>query len=98
MAVVCKRDVLYNHLLNCKFTFFICLAFTSPICLKIYSKEATGPIVVVCSLTAVILLTLLIVDSNGVIVIDESSVCRTHNNSRLKLKAMINVMRRLMVS
>jgi hypothetical protein len=41
--------------------------------------ESTGPIVVVCSLNVVILLTLLIVDSNGVIVIDESSVCGTPN-------------------
>jgi hypothetical protein len=76
VAVVCKQAVLYNHLLNCKFTFFNCLAFTSPICLKIYSKEATGLIVVVCSVNVVVLLPLLIVDSNGVIVIDESSVCR----------------------
>jgi len=74
VAVVCKQAVLYNHI-NCKFTFFRCLAFTSPICLKIYSKGATGLVVVVCSFTRVILLPLLIVDSTGVIVIDESSVC-----------------------
>jgi hypothetical protein len=98
VAVVCKQAVLYNHLLNCKFTFFICLAFISPICLKVYSKESTGPIVVVCSLNVVILLTLLIVDSKGVIVIDESSVCGTHNNSRLKLKPMIQGLRRRLIS
>jgi len=97
VAAVCKQVFHYNYL-NCKFTFFNCLAFTSPICLKIYSKEATSQIVVVCSVDGVILLQLLIVDSNGMIVIDESSVCRTHNNSRLKLKPMIQVTRRLLIS
>ncbi|MGB9169128.1 MAG: hypothetical protein WCB31_09405 [Nitrososphaeraceae archaeon] len=97
MAAVCKQVFHYNYL-NCKFTFFNCAAFTSPICLKIYSKEATSHIVAVCSVDVVILLPLLIVDSNGMIVIDESSVCRTHNNSRLKLKPMIQVPRRLLIS
>ena len=53
------------------------------------SREATGPIVLSCYVL-VVLLPLLIVDSNGLIVIDESSVCGTPNNHQeLMQKQMI---------